>query len=634
MTALPGSSLPQLSPVASAHPGWAVVADSEETAQQDGAARNVIDGDPRTIWHSRWTGGDAPLPHVLTLDTGSSGPVAGVRLLPRPADTGKDGIIGQFRVETSVDGKWWRTVASGVLADTSGEKSVQFAPVTARYVKLTALSEAGGRGPWSSLAELNLITTAPAAPQPGTGSWSLPINLPLVPVAAAMLPTGKVLVWSSYKPDAYTVDDGLTQTAVYDPTTGVMGLRKVTSTGHDMFCPGTALLPGGALLVNGGSTSDKTSLYDPGTDTWSVGAPLVIRRGYQAAVTTSSGAVFTLGGSWWDRAGGKNGELWTKAGGSKLLPADPVAPILTQDPQGVYRQDNHPWLFAWSGGKVFHAGPSQAMGWYGTRGSGAYTAAGTRAADGDAMNGSAVMYDIGKILTVGGAPAYMNSVATNHAYAIDLTKKATVRTLSPMASARAFATGVVLPDGKVLVVGGQAYALPYSDATSAMQPELWDPVTEKFTKMAPMAVPRNYHSVALLLADGRVLAGGGGLCDGCGTDHPDVEIFTPPYLLDAGGRLRTRPLITSAPTQAQAGAEISVRTGRPVSSFSLVRMASVTHSVNTDQRRVPLRVVRSSGSTYDLALPVDAGVLVPGGYMLFALDAQGTPSISRTIQIR
>ena len=290
-----------------------------------------------------------------------------------------------------------------------------------------------------------------------------------------------------------------------------------------------------------------------------------------------------------------------------------------------------------AGGKAFHAGPSKAMHWYDTNGNGSVTAAGPRAGDSDAMNGSAVMYDIGKILAVGGAPGYQDSLATAHAYTIDITSPTpVVTTLAPMAHARAFTTGVALPDGKVLVVGGQAYAKPYSDATAVLQPELWDPATGAFTRMAPMQEPRNYHSLATLLPDGRVLVGGGGLCGAtCDTNHADVEIFTPPYLLNAQGAPLARPVIASAPATAAAGAQVQVqvKSSRAVTRFALVRMSSVTHSVNSDQRRVPLTITKTSGTTYTLALPADHGVLVPGPYLLFALDARGVPSVAKTVVI-
>ncbi len=53
--------------------------------------------------------------------------------------------------------------------------------------------------------------------------------------------------------------------------------------------------------------------------------------------------------------------------------------------------------------------------------------------------------------------------------------------------------------------------------------------------MAQEAEPRNYHSVAVLLPDGTVFSGGGGLCGSCATNHPDGQIFCPPYLFNADG---------------------------------------------------------------------------------------------------
>ena len=78
-----------------------------------------------------------------------------------------------------------------------------------------------------------------------------------------------------------------------------------------------------------------------------------------------------------------------------------------------------------------------------------------------------------------------------------------------MAYARALANGVVLPTGRVLIVGGLTYAALFTDDRAVLIPELWDPVSETFSLMAPMQTPRAYHSTALLLPDGRVFSGGG-----------------------------------------------------------------------------------------------------------------------------
>jgi galactose oxidase len=362
---------------------------------------------------------------------------------------------------------------------------------------------------------------------------------------------------------------------------------------------------------------------------------MAIARAYHSTTTLSDGRIFAIGGSWRGGTGGKNGEVWSSTGGWTKLSGALVAPMITADRKGVYRADNHAWLFGWSGGRVLQAGPSKAMNWYGTTGSGSTTAAGSRAADPDAMNGTAVMYDAGKILAVGGAPHYENADATANAHVISIsgTNTVTTRKVASMRYARAYHNSVVLPDGKVLVVGGQAYPVPFSDNTSVRNAELWDPATETFTTLAAAGVPRNYHSVGLLLPDARVFVGGGGLCGSCSTNHFNAEIFTPPYLLNADGTAKSRPAITAAPTTAAYGAAITVSTDRAVSKFSLVRLGTTTHTVNTDQRRIALTPTAVTGG-YRLTIPTDPGVVLPGNYMLFAMDANGVPSVSRNIQIR
>ncbi|MCA3869162.1 MAG: DUF1929 domain-containing protein, partial [Burkholderia sp.] len=78
---------------------------------------------------------------------------------------------------------------------------------------------------------------------------------------------------------------------------------------------------------------------------------------------------------------------------------------------------------------------------------------------------------------------------------------------------------------------------------------------------------------------------------------------------------------------------IDVATRGPVASFVLMRLSSVTHTTNNDQRRIPLSIAAVTGTSYRLAIPSDAGVMLPGYYMLFALDANGVPSVSTSLQI-
>ncbi|MET3920340.1 discoidin domain-containing protein [Arthrobacter sp. UYEF20] len=608
-------------------------ASDEEVAGENGRASNVLDGNAATFWHSKWTAPAIPLPHTITIDTKVTRSISGLRYLPRSNVKGR---VGAYSIGVSSNGAIWSPVASGMWPDTSAEKTVAFTPVSARYVRLTATTEAGNRGPWSSAAEINLLGQSgnpPPAPGGSRGSWGPTINFPIVPVAAALLPGNKLLTWSAYAPTAFGGDRGYTQTSILDLTTGKVSQTQVSNTGHDMFCPGTSLLPDGRIMVSGGSSSTKTSLYNPATNTWSPGPDMKIARGFHSNVTTSTGEVFTIGGSWSGGIGNKNGEVWSAAGGWRKLPNVLVDNILTDDPRGGFTSDNHPWLFAAPGGRVFHAGPSRQMNWISTTGQGSITSAGLRADSADAMNGDAVMYDVGKILTVGGATAYEKTPATARAYTIDINNGVKVARTADMAVTRSFANGVALPDGQVLVVGGQATPVQFTDTGARMAPEIWNPATGKWTTLAPMAIPRAYHRVGLLLPDARVFVGGGGLCNTCTTNHLDGEIFTPPYLLNADGSARTRPAIVTAPATAAAGSTISVTTKAPVTNFSLMRMSTVTHTVNTDQRRIPLTATAVSGNTASLNLPADHGVLVPGSYLLFAMDANGVPSVASTIMI-
>jgi hypothetical protein len=183
-------------------------------------------------------------------------------------------------------------------------------------------------------------------------------------------------------------------------------------------------------------------------------------------------------------------------------------------------------------------------------------------------------------------------------------------------------------------VGGQSLPQPFTDTDAVLVPEIWSPQTQHFSLLAPMQIPRTYHSTAILLPDARVFVGGGGQCGvGCPNNHLDAEILSPPYLFNADGTSAARPIIQSAPAVAQRGSTMGVTTQSAVTSFSLMRLSATTHTVNNDQRRVPLSVVSVNGTKYVLAIPADPGIVLPGYYMLFALDAHGVPSVATTVQI-
>jgi hypothetical protein len=360
-----------------------------------------------------------------------------------------------------------------------------------------------------------------------------------------------------------------------------------------------------------------------------------VPRGYNADTVLDSGKVFTICGSWSGGRGGKRGEVWSPpSGGWTSLAGIPATPMTAPDPAGVYRGDNHAWLFSTGNGMVFHAGPSVAMNWFDTAGSGSFVSAGNRSTDSYSMCGSAVMYDVNRILKLGGAPAYDGVNALTKAYVIDIDAGVAVTQTGSLAFARIYQNSVVLPDGQVFVAGGQAFGAPFSDGQSVLAAEIWSESANGFTTVAAASVPRNYHSIALLLPDARVLVGGGGLCGaGCSANHADLEFYSPGYLFDPSGLPAARPSITSAPDAAGYGTTISVTTSDPVSRFAFIRMGSVTHTVNNDQRRIPAVIGGQIGNTYSVETPANSGVAPPGYYMLFAMTADGVPSVAKIVRI-
>jgi hypothetical protein len=65
-----------------------------------------------------------------------------------------------------------------------------------------------------------------------------------------------------------------------------------------------------------------------------------------------------------------------------------------------------------------------------------------------------------------------------------------------------------------------------------------------------------------------------------------------------------------------------------------VRLSSVTHSVNNDQRRIPLSFATTATfNSYLVNIPTSSGVAIPGYYMLFAMNRSGVPSRAKMMKV-
>jgi hypothetical protein len=91
----------------------------------------------------------------------------------------------------------------------------------------------------------------------------------------------------------------------------------------------------------------------------------------------------------------------------------------------------------------------------------------------------------------------------------------------------------------------------------------------------------------------------------------NAQMFTPPY---------------------GAGFRIDTPDAAAIRKVALVRLGAVTHSVNMEQRYVPLTYTAGSGSLTATA-PANANIAPPGVYMLFLVDASGVPSVAKMVTV-
>lgn len=604
--------------------------------------KNAIDGKNTTAWHSD----PSDKGHTFIVDLGAWYQVSAVVVLP-PLDTGVEGLITQHKIWISEDDETWTgPVAYGMWPNTVRQRMSAFEPSSARYLRIT--TDADDENPWVGISELNIYGTLYTIPRdPALGVWGPTLDFPIVPVSGAQEGSGMLALWSSWADDQFhSTPGGKTVMTRWNSTTGEVSKRTVTNTNHDMFCPGISYDGTGMMVVTGGNSARETSLYDSANDEWISANGMNLKRGYQASTTLSDGRVFVIGGSWSEVSTiDKDGEVYDPATGNwTLLPDATVQDMMTDDMEGAWRADNHGWLFGWKDLSVFQAGPSKQMNWYSASGNGSVKAAGRRMEDEDSMSGNAVMFDAvkGKILTLGGSPDYDKSPATDAAHIITLgepgqePKVQLAGGRGTMHYERVFHTTVVLPDGKVFIAGGQTYGIAFNEENVQFVPEIYDPETDTFQKLQQNNVVRVYHTVSILLPDARVLNAGGGLCGNCTANHYDGQIFTPPYLLTPSGQPRSRPEILSGlPEKTLVGSTLRFKTSGPIWKASLIRLGTATHTVNTDQRRIPLDVVATSffRNTWKVTLPNEPGILIPGYWMLFVMDRDGVPSVAKIMMI-
>jgi hypothetical protein len=474
----------------------------------------------------------------------------------------------------------------------------------------------------SAAAGLTLPATARAAPV-DVGAWSPVYDLPIVPIHLHLLPNGKVCISSDDDQEYPERGPGRVSVFVIDlPPGGAPGaVREISNELVNLFCSGHAFMPDGRLFFTGGHIAQNfgtagTTIFDFRTDSWQTNTSLPhdFARWYGSAITLPSGTILTVAG-YIDGEGDPNRlpQVWSSATGFRNLTG------------AVRTVENYPSLFTAPNGRIFRAGPEQQCLWLNTSGEGRWSNAPARRF-GRRKYGPCVMYNTGRIIAIGGGLMTAGD-PTNTAEIINLgAASPSWQYTASMRYPRRHANAVVLPDGTVLVVGGTSKGVNVADGR-VLAPELWNPNTGQWTSLASMKTPRLYHSTAMLLPDGRVIAAGGGRGSN-GVAYENCEIFSPPYLFKGA-----RPTI-SAPGTINYGTTFTVSTpdAASITSVCLIRLGSVTHTFNMNQRRGALSFGRRTGSLA-VSMPTNRSNFPPGHYMLFAVNTAGVPSVAPIIRV-
>ena len=122
----------------------------------EGDAEHLIDGNPNTYWHTMYSVTVANYPHWFELDGGSVKTMTGFTYLPRQDSW--NGLVKDYRVEVSQDGKTWTQIGSdGTFPKTKALQRVMFnKPVKARYLRFTALHSHDGQD-FATCAEFTIL---------------------------------------------------------------------------------------------------------------------------------------------------------------------------------------------------------------------------------------------------------------------------------------------------------------------------------------------------------------------------------------------------------------------------------------------------------------------------------------------
>lgn len=277
---------------------------------------------------------------------------------------------------------------------------------------------------------------------------------------ATPLPGGQLLLAGGRGLDGRVRTRGL----LLEPATGTFTPTGALS--RTRFAHTASPLPDGRVLIAGGddptvpfdpfrSALSSSELYDPRTETFTPGPALTVPRFHHVATALADGRILLSGG--------------LQIAGSSGFGASPNTEVF--DPA-----------------------------------TGAFTATGRMTAPGRWLHTATLLED-GRVLLVGGRDTSCTTNCPAHSLpSAELFDPATgtFTATGSLSISRYRHTATRLPDGRVLILGGETTEELGTGTDQVRLAELYDPATGTFTPLGNLALARGHHT-ATLLGNGKVL---------------------------------------------------------------------------------------------------------------------------------
>ncbi len=465
-----------------------------------------------------------------------------------------------------------------------------------------------------------IVHNAQLEPETQPGRWTTIMNSP-EPLGGTdlgvLFPDGRIYYCHSTK-DPFVFDPAADDTLAAPGDTKVQG------------CVATKLLWNGNVIMAGGTEQEvygpgtrKIKQYNFFTKTWQALPLMLDYRWYPSMTQLADGRLLIAGG------GGLNNPV--RVNTSELY--DPLTGQTELADTIAIRNEQSPILTLYNGKALMTFRPPQLFDpvtrqWE----LAADFVQGNRMPNGDHVDHELVHLPEGEVVAIGFKPFPAGSGG-------QLVERydpvANTWTLGAhFAPLRSRAETVLLPDRHILTLAGfkedptdpsPVNQWGYMDLT-----DLYDPSADSWRRLQPMPRKREYHALAVLVPDGRVIVAGGEGSPGNEPPLSVIDAFEPPYLFRG-----VRPQILNLEkTDYRRGEMVRFEAGRTNAPTAVVLQSTqaVTHMMNCGENRFLDLNFYVDNQAVTAAIPDDSLRTLPGWYLLWAM-VDDIPSEARMVRI-